>query len=51
MKNNVLALAAAVVDPSYVGAGGAAASFHSLTTQKADVNSGCHVVARYPCAS
>jgi predicted transcriptional regulator of viral defense system len=32
-ENNVLALAAAVVDPSYVG-WWAAASFHSLTTQK-----------------
>jgi predicted transcriptional regulator of viral defense system len=32
-ENNVLALAAAVVDPSYVG-WWAAASFHGLTTQK-----------------
>src|SRR4029077_7662771 len=32
-EKNVLALAAAVVDPSYVG-WWAAASFHSLTTQK-----------------
>lgn len=32
-ENNVLAVAAAVVDPSYVG-WWAAASFHSLTTQK-----------------
>lgn len=32
-ENNVLALAAAAVDPSYVG-WWAAASFHSLTTQK-----------------
>ncbi len=41
-ENNVLALAAAVVDPSYVG-WWAAASFHGLTTQKPDVNRGCHV--------
>src|SRR5580658_7667371 len=32
-ENNVLALASAVVDPSYVG-WWAAASFHGLTTQK-----------------